>query len=250
MEIGKRTMWVLVCLAFLWAGCAGDQQLKKQVSDLQAQITETQATLADMNLRMEEMNSSLFVLRETTKNNREAIKKLQEQADTPTVYINQPQERVAMDTPPSVMNNNTAAESPLAPMPLPAGGSGGPVGNDEQAFRAAVGQMEKQNWGLAIYDLNAFIAQHPNSAYLPRARFALGESFRQLGELGQAVREYERCVAAGKTAGPYAARSLFWLAQSYQQLGQTEKAGQAKQRLLQEYPDSPEAKKINLESPR
>jgi TolA-binding protein len=230
-------------------GCAGDQQLKKQVADLQAQVTELQASIADMNLRMEELNSSLFVLRETVRNNREALKKIQEEAKAPTVYIEQPPEPVIQTPPFQPLPKVAEADKALPPLPLPAG-TGTPSGNDQVAFQAAMKQVEKQNWGLAVYDLNAFVAQHPGSAYVPKARYALGEAYRNLSEHAQAVREYERCLAAGETAGPYAARALYWLIEGYQVVGQPEKSKQARQRLLQEYPNSPEAKKLNLESPR
>jgi tol-pal system protein YbgF len=245
-------LWLLLGALTLGA-CATDQQLQKQVSDLQAQVGELQSTMADMNLRMEEMNSSLLVLRETAKNNRDAIKKMQQEMQAPTVYIEQPQPPVI--PPPNVNptplspSRSADAEKTLPPLPLPAG-SGKPDGSDEAAYQAAAQQLERGNWGLAIYDLNAFIAQHPNSAYVPRARYSLGEAYRKLSETAQATREYERCVAAGAAAGPLAPRALFWLVQCYNQLGQAEKAKQAQKRLLQEYPDSPEAKKLSMESPR
>lgn len=229
--------FVLVC------GCAGNQAQQKRIDELSTQVIELQGTLADMNLRLEEMNSSLFVLRESARNNRESIKKLQQNMQAPTVIIDQPPAPVAQYTPP------VDIDSPMAPLPLPVG-SGQPSADDQAGFEAAIQQAQKQNWGLAIYDLNAFVTQHPKSAYLPRARYELGEAYRNLGEHAQAVREYERCLAAGEMAGPYAPRALFWIAVSLQRLGQNAKAKQAQQRLMQEYPNSPEAKKIALEAPR
>ncbi len=246
----------LAAIVCLFAGCAENQQMKQQLAEMQAQVNELQTTLADLNLRMEEMNSSLFVLRETTKANRDAVKKLQQEMNSPTVYIDQPPEpalpsapaappKTAMAPPPQVSD----ADKTLPPLPLPAGSGKAPA-DEEKAFQSAMTQVDRQNWGLAVYDLNAFVAQHPTSAYLPRARYALGESYRRLSEYAQAAREYERCVAAGEAAGPYAARALFWLAQCYQQLGQTEKAKQAQNRLQQEYPNSPEAKKSQMDASR
>jgi TolA-binding protein len=250
MRYGRRAI-VAVLVGALWlAGCAQDQKLKQQLSELQTQVNELQGTLSDINLRMEELNSSLFVLRETSRTNRDAIKKMQQELSSPTVYIDQPAEPPA-PAPPVMAPPPKSAEldRALPPLPLPAG-SGKVAGDEEKAFQTAVQQLDKQNWGLAVYDLNAFVAQHPNSAYLPRARYSLGEAYRRLAEHAQAAREYERCLAAGETAGPYAPRSLFWLIQCYTQLGLSEKAQQAQKRLLHEYPDSPEAKKTQLESPR
>jgi TolA-binding protein len=238
-------MLALGLAAILAAGCATDKQAQLKADALAAQVMELQETLADVNLRMEEMNSSLFVLRESARNNRAAIKELQEDMQAPTVYIDQQPAASVAQAPelPSLHGE------PMAPLPLPTGTSQ-PSGNDDAAFQSAMKQVEQQNWGLAIYDLNAFATQHPQSAYMPRARFALGDAYRNLGENAQAIREYERCMAAGVAAGPYASRALYWIVICNRQLGQIAKAEAAEKRLLQEFQESPEAKKIKLESPR
>ncbi len=244
-----RTWLKCICicsLMLLALGCAEDQKSQKQVEELQRQVNDLQTTIADLNLRMEEMNSSLFVLRETAKNNHEAIKKLQEELQQPTVYIQEPSGDTVAASEPVMMPAPTAETTPA---PLPVGG-GDTRENEDAAFGKAMVQMQQSNWGLAIYDLNAFIAQHPGSAYLPRARYALGEAYRNLSEFAQAINEYKRCLAAGQAAGPYAPRALYWMADCYDRQGQTEKAQQTRDRLLREYADSPEAKKIKMDSSR
>jgi len=247
--MGRQVLkYIGVGLLILWAcGCAQDQELKKQVADLKTQVTELQTTLADLNLRMEEMNSSMFVLRESAKNNREAIKKLQEELQKPTVYIQQPPESKQFPSYQPTKEFTDNKPETFAPLPT---GTGTPSGDADQAFKSAMIQLQNGNWGLAIYDLNAFIVQHPGSSYIPRARYALGEAYRNLSEFSQAVREYERCLAAGAVAGPYAPRALYWIGVSYQKLGQEEKSKQAFERLSREYPESPEAKQLKQESPR
>ncbi|MDP8224747.1 MAG: tetratricopeptide repeat protein [Candidatus Lernaella stagnicola] len=245
--MGKQrwTIFVISLGILALVGCATtEKNAKKRVDELSAQVTELQATLADMNLRMEEMSSSMFVLREGTRNNREAINKMREDMQTPTVYIDRPQ--VTADAGNPSLDTNP---EPMSPLPLPTG-SGQPDADDRAAFESAMRQVKQQNWGLAIYDLNAFVTQYPQSAYIPQARYALGQTYRNLGEFTQAVREYERCLAAGEVAGPYAPRALYWMVVCFGQLGQTAKGNEAQQRLLQQYPDSPEAKKIKLDSPR
>jgi len=230
--IGRRVVVYIgaLMLLFMPASCAQDDQLRRQMSDLQAQVADLQATLADVNLRMEEMNSSMFVLRETARNNREAIRKLQQEMQRPSIIIEQP------------------AEEPepgrgVQPPPQANGGQ-----DADTRFRSAMQNLSQNNWGLAIYDLNAFLAQYPNSEYAPRAHFSLGEAYRNLAEFAQAVREYELCLGAGELAGPYAPRSLYWLAICFDKLGNAEKAKLARERLLRDYPDSPEAKKVKLET--
>ena len=110
-------------------------------------------------------------------------------------------------------------------------------------------QLGQSNWGLAIYDLNAFVAQYPNSEYAPRAHFGLGEAYRNLSEYAQAVREYEQCLAAGAAAGPFGPKALYWIAVCFEKMGNAEKAKLARERLLHDYPDSPEAKKIKTGTP-
>lgn len=243
---------VLTCIAamllpVLVFACADDEQLRQQIAELQRQVNDLQTTIADQNLRMEEMNSSLFVLRESAKDNREAIKKLQQEMRQPTVYIQQPQPTQTVVQSETPTPFSPTPQEATAPQPLPQGTNVAPTGDDD-AFRQATAQLEQGNWGLAIYDLNAFITQHPGSAYVPRARYALGDAYRNLSEYAQAIREYERCLAAGREAGPYAPRSLSWIMRCHERLGQTEKAKQARERLLREYPDSPEAKKLQMES--
>lgn len=251
----RRKWLTIICpavmLFFLPAGCASTQSGKKQMAELQAQVTELQAALVDMNLRMEEMNSSLFVLRESTRANREAIKKMQEVADSPTVYIEQPQPVIppaTLEYPGGSMPESATGNPPAVPPAM--GEAPRSFADDQAAFNAANAQMDQKNWGLAIYDFNAFVTQYPKSAYLPRARYCLGESYRQLTEYAQAIRQYEMCLQAGQAAGPYAPRALFWIAQCNRQLGRIDNAQQAQERLLLEYPESPEAKKITMNMPR
>jgi hypothetical protein len=135
----------------------GRPEKPEAVEELQRQVNDLQTTIADLNLRMEEMNSSLFVLRETAKNNHEAIKKLQEELQQPTVYIQEPSSHTVTQSEPVMMPAPTAETTPA---PLPVGG-GGTRENEDAAFGKAMVQMQQSNWGLAVYDLNAFIAQHP-----------------------------------------------------------------------------------------
>lgn len=217
---------------------------RQQVEELQRQVNDLQTTIADLNLRMEEMNSSLFVLHETAKINHEAIKMLQQELQQPTVYIQEPSGHTMAQAEPVRVPERATMSAPL-----PVGG-GDTRESEDAAFGKAMVQLQQGNWGLAIYDLNAFIAQHPGSPYLPRARYALGEAYRKLSEFAQAINEYKRCMAAGQAAGPYAPRALYWMAACFDRQGQTEKAQQARERLLREYADSPEAKKIKMDSPR
>ncbi len=239
---------LLLVLSLL--SCTQDKQMQQQVSDLQAQVADLQATLADINLRMEEMNSSMFVLRETARNNREAIRKLQQEAQTPTIVIEQPEDSYPPEIPPG--NSGFAPIPQRAQAPQQTGGQAavqpGPPGEAGPRFQAAMNQLSQNNWGLAIYDLNAFVAQYPNSEFTPRAHYGLGEAYRNLSEYGQAVREYERCLGAGQIAGPYAPKSLYWISICLDKLGNTEKAKLTRERLLRDYPDSPEAKKLRLET--
>jgi len=242
-------MYPAAMALLMLAGCASTQSGKKQMAELQAQVTELQAALVDMNLRMEEMNSSLFVLRESARSNREAIRKMQEMAESPTVYIEQPRPVLPPASEPAGESADATAAPPFPAPSVPAEGAQS-YADDQAAFNAAFAQMDQKNWGLAIYDFNAFVAQYPSSAYLPRARYCLGEAYRQLTEYAQAIREYEICLQTGQAAGPYAPRALFWIAQCNRQLGRLENARQAQERLLLEYPESPEAKRITLDTPR
>lgn len=254
---GRRLKCIgVIFLVLLVCSCAEDEELRQQVAELRAQVGDMQTTLADVNLRMEEMNSSIFVLRETARNNRETIREMQQQMQQPTVYIEQsPANQLPIQSVPADTRANQAGAEQNSgmitgdPAPLPTG-TGRPPQDAATAFEGAMQQLQQSNWGLAIYDLNSFVSQYPNSEYLPRARYALGQAYRNLAEYSQAVREYERCLAAGALAGPFGSRSLYWISVCYQELGQVEKAEQARERLLREFPESAEAKKINMESSR
>jgi len=244
MRSNRSIIVVLATALFLVAvGCAQHQAPVDQFKETQAQMAELQKSLANMNLRLEELNNSVFILQETSKANRETIRELKRDQQKPTVFITPG----PGDRRPSVLPLPQGGGSRI---PLNAGFQTNPPANSgiaaipasgvkENAFESGSRQFREGRYGLAAYDLGAFLAKNPGSTNVPHARFRLAESYYRLGDHSLAAREYGLLLSAG--AGSYAAKATVRSAQCFQALGQTAKARSLFKKVVSRYPGTREA---------
>lgn len=239
-------MTAVMVSATLLSGCAHQYVRGEDMEKMRAQMSELQQSMAHLNLRMEELNNSVMILQETTKANRDSIRGMQSDIQKPSIYISDsppPASAVpGMPLPqggdtrwaPSVVPHSgisTTGAQNLSPAPAQATGSG---------LDAALSQFQSGNYGLAAYDLAAFLAASPRSAEAVKARYHLAESYFQLGDYAQASREFGLVLSQG--GGSFSAKATLRSAQCFQAQGLTAQSEEMFKRVVAQYPGTPEAR--------
>lgn len=116
-------------------------------------------------------------------------------------------------------------------------------------------QLDQQYTRAAFDHCQSLIAYYPSSEYVTRAQeiskelrnklaekeYIAGEYYFKRGAYDSAIIYYE-ATARDYTDTIFSPRALLRLLQTYETLGYKEEAEATKQRLLKEYPDSPEAR--------
>ncbi len=255
-----RYVLLLVALCVVFAtGCMTSYARTQDVDKMRAQMTEMQQSMAHLNLRMEELNNSVMILQETARANRESIRGLQTDIEKPSIYIAQ---TPPMDTNPTrplpqggemprgtpdmpramsfpIPYTGAPSKSPVTPTAVAATMPGEPAKGASPALEPAVRQFQDGNYGLAAYDLAAWLAANPNAADSTQARYYLAESYYQLGDFAQAAREYGLVLARG--AGSLGAKATLRAGQCFAAQGQSAKSEELFRKVVAQYPGTAEA---------
>ena len=118
-------------------------------------------------------------------------------------------------------------------------------------------ELDQEYTRTAIQHCQSLIALYPQSEFNDRARAALttldnklaeklflqGDYYFKRNAFDSAIQSLEDVLQAYPTSSA-APRALLRLYQSYVKIGYTEEATQAKERLLRDFPDSEEARRV------
>ncbi|MCZ7583949.1 MAG: tetratricopeptide repeat protein [Deltaproteobacteria bacterium] len=239
-----------LALVLLLPACAAQQTgPSAELQQTQAQLGEMQKTLANMNLRLEELNNSVFILQESTKANRDAIRDLRGDLDKPTIYITpEPGAGSAAPIPlPQGGDAHAHLGAPYTPPPsvVPSAPQNAAPTTPKTGFDAIEQQFRGGYYGLAALDLATYLAQNPGSPKALKARYMLAESYYQLGDFSMAAREFGLLLSAG--GGAYAPAATLRSAQCFLAQGQGSKAKELFKKVVSRYPESGEARTAEQE---
>lgn len=119
-------------------------------------------------------------------------------------------------------------------------------------------QLDQEHTRLAVEHCQSLIAYYPDSEFVPQARaiveamtnrlaekeYLIGESYLRRRAFDSAVIYYEGLVQTYPTS-IWAPRALLRLVQIFERLGYEPEARAARDRLLQQFPGSPEARQVS-----
>lgn len=122
--------------------------------------------------------------------------------------------------------------------------------------------LDQEYTEAAIDHCGSLLAFYPESEYADRAREILDAGYNKLAEklyrsgswymrrgaIDSAILYFEDIVARYPRT-PLAPRALFQMLEGYGLLGYEEEANETRQRLLTEYPESPEARQLQSDPP-
>ncbi|MBZ0274059.1 tetratricopeptide repeat protein [bacterium] len=268
---------LIVIVALAVSGCVAGKTSAPAVdssAELRAQMEQMQRTLANMNLRMEELNNSVALLQDTAKANRDSIRKMRSEMDTPTIYIGEttpvapatesaplpsggPTQDFGSAAGEGYVPGAAVSSSPpsLAGAPVvipPAQGGDADRPSSEDGLSVARGHHRAGQYGLAAYELGRYLAAPRSTNDAAAARMLLAESYERLGDHAQASRHYGLVLSSG--AGSYAPQARYRLAECAVALGQKVKARELFKSVVSLHPGTDEARRASeklaqLESP-
>ena len=108
---------------------------------------------------------------------------------------------------------------------------------EKQAYEAALNQFKVGNYQSAIAGFQGFMANFPNSQFLPSAQYWIGNAYYALRDYKSAILTQQKVVATWPD-NPKAADAMLNIASSQQELGDTKAARETLKTLLTKYPQS------------
>jgi tol-pal system protein YbgF len=130
------------------------------------------------------------------------------------------------------------AVPPSATAATPAKPAAKPGGNPEQEYAAALATYRAREHGQAVIDFLDFIAKYPKHPLAGNAQYWIGEAYWAQRDYRQALVEFEKVFDHGPAKAPDAQLKI---GLCYLRLGDVQRAQQAWQRVVNEYPKSESA---------
>ena len=134
------------------------------------------------------------------------------------------------------------APAPSAPPSTPGAAALKPArkggGSPEQEYAAALATYRAREHGQAVIDFLDFIAKYPKHPLAGNAQYWIGEAYWAQKDYRQALVEFEKVFAHGPQKAPDAQVKI---GMCYLRLGDAQRAQQAWQKVINEYPKSESA---------
>lgn len=185
--------------------------------------------------RLDDIERQLVQIQELLGQSQAVLRRLRERAD----------ER------PNDTGVRSGSDTATAGPTTPTGGARAGGGDDaaRALYSAAVEQFNRGAFTTARTGLEEFLVEHPDHELAPRAQYWLAETYREAGELDQAVREYTRVVELYPNAEA-APEALLKAGIVQIERGNKDSGCQYFQRVLSGYPRSDSARLARQQSER
>lgn len=240
---GRPTAVLLLSLVV--GACATKSDVQDLRAGLRADIQQVQATqdsltseIASMRSqldRMEERQKSLILGRSSDLERH--LEQLRTQVSQLTALVGQTQQRVESSL---ARRSATTPPDTGAGADTSAAGTGGAGGDPAALYEAALEQFRREAYETARGALEDFLSTYPDHRLAPDARFYLGRTREETGQVDQAVQTFQRVVELNPNSNR-APSALYRLGTIHLDRGEVEEARRFFQQIIRGYPDSPEA---------
>ncbi|SDY01522.1 tol-pal system protein YbgF [Allochromatium warmingii] len=248
---------LIVSNVFAPSLASADSDLAGRVGRLERMLENQSGS--DLLLQMQRLQSEMQELRGMVEQQRFDVERLQRQQrdqfldlDSRLSGSGSAPTAPAATALPTILDESTeitAPSTPVTPSVPAAGGNGIPalptpeiVGASERDLYAqAFEQLKARNYPEAKTALNALLTRYPQGDYTDNARYWLGETYYVLRDYPAALDEYERLIQLHPTSAkvPGALLKIGFIQYEQQAL---EQARATLQRVIQDYPNSTEAR--------
>ena len=116
-------------------------------------------------------------------------------------------------------------------------------------FREAKILYDSKKYPDAVLEFSAFVKNEPDHALAPAAQYFLGMSYLNQNEYKLAEEEFSRGLLSYSHSS-YTPDTLLALAQVSEKLNKQNKVSYYKEKILSNFPNSPQAKSLSLNSPK
>ncbi len=216
---------------------AGVAELQRSVAAaLEEQRELSVATRGDLRRQLDDMERQLVQIQELLGQSQIVLRGLRERVET--------REWEAEPGAEGGVEPDTAGSTP------PAAGEGEPSGGGARGlYAAAIEQFRRGAYQTARGGFQEFLTQYPGDELAPDAQYYLAETFREEGDTGRAIREYNRVLELypNSKAAPTA---LYKAGLLSEEQGNKDTACQYFQRVLAGYPRSDEARLARSQAER
>jgi len=203
--------------------------LKQQVSRLEAANKPLRKELANLNLRMDDANTNL----QETRGQAEELQFLLQKT------LKDMEQRLALLEGGKPTFSNATDENPaLGPAPLPS--EIPTILDPEEPYAAAYDTYKEKRYAASRDAFKKFLQQFPQTEYSDNAQFWIGESYYKEENYEEAILAYEEAIKK-YPQGNKTPDALLKQALCFRALGDNTSSKIIFQRVIEQYPESPQA---------
>jgi tol-pal system protein YbgF len=218
---------------------AASAALRRELGDLAARLAKLDTALGDNAKALASLEGKLVAVEGTAAATAASLAALETKvAAAQAVAVPPP----APAPPPAP--KRAALPAPLA-SPPPRDGippRATPSSEAERAYAAALATFRAREHGQAVLDLLDFLGRYPKHSLAPAAQYWIGEAYFLQRDYRQAIVEFEKVLEHG-TTNTKIPDALLRAGMAWRRLRDPERARQAWQRVVQEFPRSEAAQR-------
>ena len=214
--------------------------LKAMNTRLDDQTALERKAFADNKVQIDGISSDFRVVREKVDETNVRLGSLSQELESMRDALPQPGA-----PPPQMPTTSDAAPLPdgAPPAPAPAVAAGpAPAGiSPERLWSTSYGDYSTGNYSLAISGLESYLKYFPKGSHAAEAQLYIGQAYEQDKKLDDAVKAYDRVIANYPNSPEHVAAAYYKRGTVLEQLGQADRARQSYETVLKELPTTSSA---------
>jgi tol-pal system protein YbgF len=217
--------------------------LKAMNARIDDQTALERKAFADNKVQIDGIASDFRVVREKVDETNVRLGSLSQELESMRDALPQP----GSAPPPQVPTTSDAAPLPdggaPAPAPPPAVAAGpAPAGiSPERLWTTSYGDYSSGNYSLAISGLESYLKYFPRGSHAAEAQLLIGQAYEQDKKLEDAITAYDRVISNYPNSPEQVASAYYKRGSVQQTLGQTDRARQSYETILKELPTTSSA---------
>jgi tol-pal system protein YbgF len=215
--------------------------LKAMNARIDDQTALERKAFADNKVQIDGISSDFRVVREKVDETNVRLGSLSQELESMRDALPQP----GAPPPPPIPTTSDAAPLPdgATPAPAPVVAAGpAPAGiSPERLWSTSYGDYSTGNYALAISGLESYLRYFPKGSHAAEAQLYIGQAYEQDKKLDDAVTAYDRVISNYPNSPEYVASAYYKRGRVLEQLGQADRARQSYETILKELPTTSSA---------
>jgi tol-pal system protein YbgF len=226
--------------------------LKAMTARLDDQTALERKAFADNKVQIDGISSDFRVVREKVDETNVRLGSLSQELESMRDALPQP----GATPPPPIPTTSDAGPLPDGATPAPAPAvvaSPAPAGiSPERLWSTSYGDYSTGNYALAISGFESYLKYFPKGSHAAEAQLYIGQAYEQDKKLDDAVTAYDRVISNYPNSPENVASAYYKRGRVLEQLGQADRARQSYETILKDLPTTSSAilAKQRLEAPK